>query len=142
MHTSVDDTDSDDIPDLIDTNEDNNTKTMNSQKYWGFLSVPMGLAVSPARWSAQQNSNYNQDMGYSAVKLTEPSETDMDTDLLASTTKKADTNMNKTKINSPDIWIEDNVWGNTEVDKFIQTIIVLTKKDSPETRVKHWSQWF
>ena len=81
-------------------------------------------------------------MGYSAVKLTEPSETDMDTDLLALTTKKSDTNMNKTKINSPDIWIEDSVRGNTEVDKFIQTIIALTKEDLPKTRVKHWSQWF
>ena len=58
-------------------------------------------------------------MGYSAVKLTEPSETDMDTDLLALTTKKSDTNMNKTKINRPYIWIEDSVIGNAEVDKFI-----------------------
>ena len=78
-------------------------------------------------------------MGYSAVKLTEPSETDMDTDLLALTTKKSDTNMNKTKINSPDIWIEDSVRDNTEVYKFIQAIITLTKEDSTEIRVKHWS---
>ena len=58
MHTSGDNTDGQDIPDLIDTNEDNNTETRNSQKYWGFLSAPMGLAVSPACWSPQQNSNY------------------------------------------------------------------------------------
>ena len=49
MHTSGDDTDGQDIPDLIDTDEDDNTKTRNSEKYWGFLSAPMGLAVSPAR---------------------------------------------------------------------------------------------
>ena len=61
------------------------------QKSWGFLSVPMGLTVSPARWlaqqeniQAQQESNHNQDMkdmGDSAVKLTEESEADMYTDL-------------------------------------------------------------
>ena len=49
MHTSGDDTDGQDIPDLIDTDEDDNTETRNSEKYWGFLSAPMGLAVSPAR---------------------------------------------------------------------------------------------
>ena len=81
-------------------------------------------------------------MGDLAVKLTEPSETDMYTDLPALTTKKSDTNMNKTKINSPDIWIEDSVRGNTEVDKFIQTIIALTIEDSPKIRLKQWSQWF
>ena len=81
MQTSGNDTDCQDIPDLIDTDEDNNTKTMNSQKYWGLLSAPMGLAVGPACWSAQQNSNYNQDMGDSAVELMEASETGMDTDL-------------------------------------------------------------
>ena len=50
--------------------------------------------------------------------------------------------MNKTKINSLDIWIEYSVMGNTEVDKFIQTIIALTKEDLTKTRLKHWSQWF
>ena len=50
--------------------------------------------------------------------------------------------MNNTKINSPNIWIEDSVRGNTEVEKFIQTIIALTKEDSPENRMKHWAQWF
>ena len=49
IHTSGDDTDGQDIPDLIDTDEDDNTETRNSEKYWGFLSVSMGLAVSPAR---------------------------------------------------------------------------------------------
>ena len=58
MHTSGDDTDGQDIPDLTDTEEDDNTATMNSQKYWGFLSAPMGVAVR-RRWLAQQNSNYN-----------------------------------------------------------------------------------
>ena len=28
------------------------------------------------------------------------------------------------------------------MNKFIQTIIVLTKENLTETRVKHWSQWF
>ena len=42
-------------------------------------------------------------MGDSAVKLTEASETDMDTDLLAMRTKNSDTNTNKTGYNSPDI---------------------------------------
>ena len=95
---------------------------MNSQKYWGFLSAPMGLAVSPARWSAQQNSNYNQDMGDSAVELTEASETDMDTDLPALTTKNLDKNMNKTGYNSPDIWIEDKLIHITELDNFIKLL--------------------
>ena len=81
-------------------------------------------------------------MGDSSVELTEPSETDMDTDLLAPTTKKSDMNMNKMKINSPDIWIEDSVMDNTKVGKFIQTIIVLTKEVSTKVRVKHWSQRF
>ena len=67
------------MTDLTDTEEDDNTAIMNSQRYWGFLSVPMGVAVR-RRWLAQQNSNYNQDMGDSAVDLTEPSEMDMDTD--------------------------------------------------------------
>ena len=78
MHTSGDNTDGQDCPNLLDTNEDNNNKTMNNQESCGFFSAPMGLAVSPARWSAQQNSNYNQDMGDSAVELMEPSEMDMD----------------------------------------------------------------
>ena len=80
MHTSGDDTDGQDIPDLTtDTEEDDNTATMNSHKYLGFLSVPMGIAVRQG-WLAQQNNSYNQDMGNSAVELTEPSETDMDSD--------------------------------------------------------------
>ena len=93
-------------------------------------------------------------MGDSAIKPTEPSEMDMDSNRsphprpqyidwgAALTRKKSDTNMNKTKINSPDIWIEDSVKDNTEVHKFIQTIIELTKEDSIKTRVKHWAQWF
>ena len=60
-----------------------------------------------------------------AVELTEPSETDMDTDRpahshpqyigwgAAPTRKNSDTNINNTKINSPNIWIEDSVRGNT-----------------------------
>ena len=63
MHMSGDNTDGQDGPNLIDTDEDDNNKTMNNQESCGFLSAPMGLAVSPAHWSAQQNSNYNQDMG-------------------------------------------------------------------------------
>ena len=80
MHTSGDNTDGQDIPDLItDTEEDNNTTTMDSQKYWGFLSAPMGVAVRRC-WLAQQNSNHNQNMEETAVKLMELSETDMDSD--------------------------------------------------------------
>ena len=83
MHTSGDDTDGQDGSNLLDTNEDDNNKTMNNQKSCGLLSAPIGLAMNPACSVAQQKSNYNQDMGDSAVELTEPSETDMDTDLPA-----------------------------------------------------------
>ena len=48
MHTSGDNTDGQDGPNLLDTDEDNNKETTNSQKSCGLLSVPMGLAVSLA----------------------------------------------------------------------------------------------
>ena len=57
MHMSGDNIDGQDCLNLIDTNEDNNNETMNNQESCGFLSAPMGLAVSPACWSAQHNSN-------------------------------------------------------------------------------------
>ena len=45
-------------------------------------------------------------------------------------TENSDMSTNKTGYNSPDIWIEDSDRDNTEVDKFIQTVIALTIDDS------------
>ena len=97
MHMSGDNTDGQDGPNLLDTDEDDNEEIQNNQKSCGFFSVPMGLTVSLVRWlaqqdkiQAQQESNHNQDMkdmGHSAVKLKEESEVDMYMDLPALTTE-------------------------------------------------------
>ena len=116
MHTSGDDTDGQDGPNLLDTDEDDNEEIQNNQD--------------------------RKDMGDSAVELTEESEADMDTDLPALTTKNSDTNTNKTGYNSPDIWIEESLRHNTELDNFIQAVIALTTDDLPRNRMKHLSQWF
>ena len=81
-------------------------------------------------------------MGDSAVKLTEESEADMYTDLPALTTENSDTDTNNTGYDSPDIWIEDNLIHNTELDNFIQAVIKLTTDELPINRMKHLSQWF
>ena len=85
-------------------------------------------------------------MGDSVVKLTEESEADLYTDLPALTTENLDTDTNNTGYDktkhSSDIWIEDNLIHNTELDNFIQAVIKLTTDESPMNRMKHLSQWF
>merc|ERR1712240_39958 len=57
-------------------------------------------------------------------------------------TENSDTNTNNIGYDSPDIWIEDNLIGNTELNNFIQAVIELTTDESPINRMKHLSQWF
>ena len=57
-------------------------------------------------------------------------------------TENLDTDTNNTGYDSPDIWIEDNLIHNTELDNFIQAVFELTTDELPINRMKHLSQWF
>ena len=82
----------------------------------------------------------------SAVGLTDESEVDLYTDLPALTTDSPYTDTDDTgydKIrHSPDIWIEDSLIHNTELDNFIQAAIELVPDESPIDKMKQLSQWF
>ena len=85
-------------------------------------------------------------MGDSAVGLTDESETDLYMDLPAPTTDDLDTDTDDTGYDktrhSPDIWIEDSLIHNTELDNFIQAAIELAPDELPINEMKQLSQWF
>ena len=85
-------------------------------------------------------------MENSSVGLTDESEADLYADLQALTTVSLDMDTDNTGYDetrhSPDIWIEDSLIHNTELDNFIQAAIELTPNDSPINKMKQLSQWF
>ena len=91
-------------------------------------------------------NNPHEAMGNLAVGLTDESKTDLYTDLPALTTDDSatdtdDTGYDKTR-HSPDIWVEDSLIHNTELDNFIQAAIELAPDESPINKMKQLSQWF
>ena len=82
----------------------------------------------------------------SAVGLTDESEADLYAELSALTTNSLDMDTDDTGYDetrhSPNIWIEDSLIHNTELDNFIQAAIELAPNDSPMNKMKQLSQWF
>ena len=85
-------------------------------------------------------------MGNSSVGLINESEADLYADLPALMTDSPDTDTDDTGYDeirrSPDIWIEDSLIHNTELDNFIQAAIALAPNDLPMNKMKQLSQWF
>ena len=77
-------------------------------------------------------------MGNSSVGLTDESEADLYADLPALTTDSPDTDTDDTRYeetgdsDNPDIWIEDSLIHNTELENFIQAAVALATNDSPD----------
>ena len=84
-------------------------------------------------------------VGNSPIKTTEESESDDCADLPDLTTdtdrQKDDTGYDEIRL-SPEIWIEDSLIHNTELDNFIQAAVELSQEDSPSHKMKHLLQWF
>ena len=85
-------------------------------------------------------------MENSSVGLADESEDDLYADLPALTTDSPDTDTDNTGYDetrhSPDIWIEDSLIHNTELDNFIQAAIELAPNDLPINKMKQLSKWF
>ena len=84
-------------------------------------------------------------MENSSVGPADESEVDLYVDLPALTTDSPDTDTDDTGFeetrDSPDIWIEDSLIHNTELDNFIQAAVALAPNDSPN-KMEQLSQWF
>ena len=84
-------------------------------------------------------------MENSSVGLTDESEVDLYANLPALTTDSLDTDTDDTGYeetsDSPNIWIEDSLIHNTELDNFVQASVALVPNDSPN-KMEQLSQWF
>ena len=86
-------------------------------------------------------------MENSSVGLTDESEVDLYVDLPALATDSPDTDTDDTGYEEtrdsedPDIWIEDSLIHNTELENFIQAAIALATNDLPG-KMEEMSQWF
>ena len=153
MHTSGDDTDGEDNPNLFDTDEDNNERNqtiqdvedndLTQQQNNGTI---LQENVKDRKREDLHTNNPHEAMGNSSVGLTDESEADLYMDLPALTTDSPDTDTDDTGYDetrhSPNIWIEDSLIHNTELDNFIQAAIKLAPNDLPMSKMKQLSQWF
>ena len=153
MHTSRDDTDGKDDPNLLNTDEDNNERNQTNQDVEDNDATEQQnngttLQENVKYWKRENlhTNNPHEAMGNSSVGLTDESEADNYVDPPALTTDNPDTDTDDTGYDetrhSPKIWIEDSLIHNTELDNFIKTAVELAQEDSRSNKMKHLFQWF
>ena len=124
MHTSGDDTDGKDDPNLLNTNEDDNKRNQTNQDVEDNDSTEqqnngttLQENVKDQKREDLHTNNPHEAMENSSVGLTDESEADLYADLPALTTNSPDTDTDDTGYDetrhSPYIWIEDSLIHNT-----------------------------
>ena len=141
MHTSEEDTDSKNDPNLLDTGKDNESHTNQDTGSHGSTEQQYNVNTLQENVKDQKGKVLHTSLPYEAignpsVGLANEPETDLYAELPILLTDSLDTDIDDTGYDeirhTPDAWIEDNLIHNTEVDKFIQAAIgALAPQDSP-----------